>query len=256
MTLSDRQLEQMLRLAREADEAAEAWHRQPAQHGRSGLRLAARADIPGGPECFPVVTFWKRARVFAAAAGIVFGAGLVYWTLVSPAGSSVKSTAPFAATTGPNRDVTAVAGAGHDSAHPDADPFEGPLADDPSGAPVGANSVVLAIVPDDRGELRCVRWLPGPLCGAGGPGLAGVHADELRAMGMGMLCEETAPRVLVVGLEGPAGSLPASDAHAADLARCILKSPGGKLPGASEVCTPGTCMPSTVRMRMEAVTVR
>ena len=116
--------------------------------------------------------------------------------------------------------------------------------------------MVLTIVPDDRGELKCVRWASGPWGGTLGQKLADVHADELRAMGLGMVCEHTAPKVLVVGLEGPAEMLPTSDARAADLARCILKTPRGSLPSSSEVCTPGTCMPTTVRMRMEAVVMR
>ncbi len=245
MTLSDRQLEQLLHMAREADDAAAAWDGRAVQ--------SARGDAP-------VVMFWKRVRVFAAAASIALFAGVAWWSLSSPVGLTPKGTGsngpdgPIAITDPAN--VPSPLDHPLDPAHPEHDPLDHGIAFDDPESTTPANAVVLAIVPDDAGELRCVRWLRGPLAGASGLGLAGVHADELRAMGLGMLCEETAPRILVVGLEGPAGSLPASDSHAADLARCILKSPGGKLPGTSEVCTPGTCMPNTVRMRMEAVTVR
>jgi len=265
MNLNDRQLEQLLRHAGEAEDAHRAWH---ARHVGGVGRVHRGA---GGASCEVVV---PGVRGAGGARGRVFwrsGVGVGAWMAAAAVLGLAVGLAVLAARPGSGRSsqpageggavaVTRSGGAseGGPAVEMD-DPFaalEGAVASVPAGNVAGADAVVLTIVPDDRGELKCVRWASGPWGGTLGQKLADVHADELRAMGLGMVCEHTAPKVLVVGLEGPAEMLPTSDARAADLARCILKTPRGSLPSSSELCTPGTCMPTTVRMRMEAVVMR
>lgn len=263
MNLNDRQLEQLLRHAGEAEDAHRAWE---AGHARGGGGVGrVHRGAANGPS--DVVVFGARDRVFwrggvglgvggwmAAAAGLGLAVGLAVWASRPSGGAPAGRGGAMAHVDGRGRGGAAVSAGETPVPGAEDDPFL--AAEDPGAGPARADAVVLTIVPDDRGELKCVRWASGPWGGTLGQKLADVHADELRAMGLGMVCEHTAPKVLVVGLEGPAEMLPTSDARAADLARCILKTPRGSLPSSSEVCTPGTCMPATVRMRMEAVVMR
>ncbi|MGH7133573.1 MAG: hypothetical protein ACREJO_16710 [Phycisphaerales bacterium] len=128
----------------------------------------------------------------------------------------------------------------------------------PSPAPVDPavvdehGTVVMAIVEDDRGELRCVKWSPGSW---GSRPLSALKGDELRAMGMAMVCADAPKRLLVVGMEGPRKEmLPANDAHAADVAKCILSSPScGSGTFDSGRCAQAGCVGSEVNVRVESV---
>lgn len=132
-----------------------------------------------------------------------------------------------------------------------------------SSVPLGAapsmgdshGTVVMAIVEDDTGGLRCVRWSPAVL---GNRKLNEVRPDELRALGMTMVCAESPRRVLVVGMEGPRREVvPTSDAHANDLARCILSSPacGSGVFDAGR-CAQAGCVGTDVNVRVESVAMK
>ncbi|MBU6413081.1 MAG: hypothetical protein KGS45_06370 [Planctomycetes bacterium] len=72
---------------------------------------------------------------------------------------------------------------------------------------------------------------------------------------MNRTCSPSARRVVVVGLSGPAKSLPSNEAQATQLAQCIMAAPGAGSPGsdASIITNAATaCMPESVSVRVWA----
>jgi hypothetical protein len=116
------------------------------------------------------------------------------------------------------------------------------------------SSVLMAIVEDAPGHVRCVRWVG---VNFGGRSLCELTPEELRAIGMGMLCAEDSPRALVVGMQGPRSALPSSDDHATALARCLLKTAScGVGTFDSTRCAQAGCAGARVRMRVESLALR
>lgn len=112
-------------------------------------------------------------------------------------------------------------------------------------------AVVLAIVQSDTGELRCVRWSPPQWSGRS---LRDVTNEELQSVGLSMVCDNLAQRLLVVGMEGPAAKLPASDQSAMQMAQCVLMAPGcGVGVFDPQVCRATGCVPGDVSVRVESV---
>ncbi len=163
MTLSDAQLEGLLRAAHEA-EAFE----------RDALK--------------PVGRIWTGGRAGLAVAACVAVGTLVVWLLVPRAGPA----APVAIRTSPSIPAAAF------------------------------RTVVMAIAEDDAGQLACVGWADH--CLTPGTTLADIDTGELESIGAALACIPTSPRVLIVGLEGPAASLPSSDAEAWSIAGCFRAS--------------------------------
>lgn len=117
--------------------------------------------------------------------------------------------------------------------------------------PVGDGAVVLAIAQSDTGELRCVRWSPPHWAGRS---LRDVTTEELQSVGLSMVCDNLAQRLLVVGMEGPAAKLPASDQSAMQMAQCVLTAPGCGVGGFDpQVCRATGCVPGDVSVRVESV---
>ncbi|MFN0011436.1 MAG: hypothetical protein ACKVS8_07310 [Phycisphaerales bacterium] len=85
-----------------------------------------------------------------------------------------------------------------------------------------ARTVVMAIAEDEAGQLACVGWADH--CLTPGTTLADLDTGELESIGAALACSPTSPRVLIVGLEGPAASLPRSDAEALSIAGCFRTS--------------------------------
>lgn len=242
MTPTDRQLEDLLRMAHEADEAESLL---------SGGAAGHRPTPPGFP---------SPLRLAGAGHGRSLGA----WAALA-AGVAIIASGGIWLSANPTRNAPGIAsgartlalGPKPEAASADVQPGPPPQAVAANEEPAlleRRSAAVLAIVQDDAGHLQCVQWSSSPWQAE--RNLADVRTDELRDLGVGMLCERAARRVLVVGLEGPTHEMPTSDEHAATIARCILHSPHGDLPGAAEVCTPGTCMPTSVKMRMESVALR
>ncbi len=72
---------------------------------------------------------------------------------------------------------------------------------------------------------------------------------------MNRTCSPSARRVVVVGLSGPAKSLPSNEAQATQLAQCIMAAPGAGSPGGdSNIITnaAAACMPDSVSVRVWA----
>ncbi len=116
------------------------------------------------------------------------------------------------------------------------------------------STVLMAIVEDAPGHVRCVRWTGVTF---GGRSLSDLTPEELRTIGMGMLCAEDSQRALVVGMQGPRSALPSSDDHAAALARCLVKTAScgvGVFDAAR--CAQAGCAGERVRMRVESLALR
>ncbi|MBL8990736.1 MAG: hypothetical protein JNJ48_04050 [Phycisphaerae bacterium] len=129
-----------------------------------------------------------------------------------------------------------------------------------TNAPVGAQAtdagrewVLLAIAEDAFGEVRCVRWSP---IAWGGRHLGEVSPEELKLAGVAMNCDPAAERIIVVGLEGARGELPATDDQASAIASCLMRAaPCG--PGAFDpdrcALSGGGCVGPTLAVRVERV---
>lgn len=117
-------------------------------------------------------------------------------------------------------------------------------------------SVLMAIAEDDAGGLRCVKWSPGVW---GQRPLSDVASEELRSIGLSLGCETAVRRLLVVGMEGPTALLPHSDAHASEVAQCILRQPPCAADGFDRgACSAagGGCVGSDVSVRVELIAGR
>jgi hypothetical protein len=81
--------------------------------------------------------------------------------------------------------------------------------------------VVMAIVQDALGVVQCVAWEPRELrcCGA-----SEAAAGDLFAASLNSPCVNSADRVVLVALAGPADSLPGNDAQAHAIATCLVGS--------------------------------
>ncbi len=243
MPLSDRQLKQLLTMVREADEADALTSGRTVQPP-SAVPHHPHPHRPHSDQPLPFVRPRAGAPVrwAAAAAGLLL-AGLALRALLVPAASPVPADRSIAP---PGPGAAAGLATRHESAHAAA---TGAL---PSPAGEQREFALLAIVPDEAGRLQCVEWSSERQTRS----LADLGVDEMRQLGIGLLCQSDARQVLVVGIEGPRHAMPSTDEHAAEIARCILYTPHRDLPGEAEVCNPGTCMPTTVRMRMESIALR
>jgi hypothetical protein len=115
-------------------------------------------------------------------------------------------------------------------------------------------SVLMAIVQDDVGDVRCVRW---SCADFDGRSLNELKENELRTAGLAMLCQERPSRLVVVAMQGPKQAMPTSDSHATHLARCIMAAPACDSGSISmRDCNGGSCVGSDVQVRVEAVAMR
>lgn len=214
--LNDREIECLLRAGHQVDLAeAEVLRDEPAVAGRIGGRR------------------WDRLVMWGSIAAMVT-VGVVVWLVAGRGSGATPGKIELVAAPGPGEVV---------------------VAPSPPSAVESHGTVVMAIVEDDAGGLRCVRWSPGVL---GQRKLNEIRPDELRALGMTMVCAESPRRVLVVGMEGPRREVvPTSDAHATDMARCILSSPacGSGVFDAGR-CAQAGCVGSDVSVRVESVAMK
>lgn len=127
-----------------------------------------------------------------------------------------------------------------------------PESPDPAAAPT--SSLLLAVYQNGAGKLSCVNWSTDVLKGRA---ITSLSANELTRLGLTLACDPEAARILVVGLEGPAGSLPSSDARAQVVAQCLSTTP----PCAEGVFNPRTCaaagcLDTEVKVRIESLALR
>jgi len=126
--------------------------------------------------------------------------------------------------------------------------------------PVGAApveqvaSLLLAVYQDDDGTLSCVNWSADALKGRA---MSSLTADELTRMGLALACDPQAARILVVGLEGPAGALPSSDARAQVVAECLSTTPPCA-PGTfnPRTCASAGCLDTEIKVRIESLALK
>lgn len=213
--LDDRRLEQLLRAGHEVDS------------------LEVEVALPAG-RIGPRTARWETRVLWGAiAAAAVIGVSV--WALIGRGGSPSPGN-------GGGNDIVVL---------PPVKPAPGSTPVDPTVADEHG-TVVMAIIEDERGGLRCVKWSPGSW---GSRPLSALKGDELKAMGMAMVCADAPKRLLVVGMEGPRKEMMlASDAHAADVAKCILSAPScGSGTFDSGRCAQAGCVGSEVSVRVESV---
>ena len=191
-------------------------------------RLDEGADAPLArivPERRPVLR--HPALLMAACLGVAGGAA---WFFTRPAVRPVPPTSPAIAMRG---DAGAVVRA--------------------TGNPVAVTrAVVLAIAEGPGGELTCVRWAD--QCLMPGTQLADLDTGELESIGAALTCDASSPHVLIIGLEGPASSLPASDAEALSLAGCFRASSSCGFGGFDESgCSTAACALPSVAVRVASL---
>ena len=118
--------------------------------------------------------------------------------------------------------------------------------------PAATRAIVLAIAEGPAGELTCVRWKDH--CLTPGSRLADLAAGDLESIGTELACDASSPRLLIVGLEGPASSLPASDAEALSLAGCFSASAACGTGGFDEGgCSAAACALPSVSVRVASL---
>jgi hypothetical protein len=113
--------------------------------------------------------------------------------------------------------------------------------------------VVIALVRDTSGELRCVRWRQSDLAQCG---VDRMNVLDLKTAVQPSHCVPSGEQVVLVAVSGPTRSLPSSDQSATELAQCILGTP--RLCELEAHCfEPGAarCLPPDVSVRIEAVTM-
>lgn len=243
--MTDRQLEQLLRMANEAEAMAQA----------DLAALDERWRLPTARR--PGAKLWTRVGVLAGvAAGLGMAVGM--WMLsVRPPSKAVGPVAfksdvggPAAASRGGGAGVGGGGGVGGVGGIVDSGWAQIEALFDLARPKQG--SVVMAIAQDSAGGIRCVQWAEHEW--SGGRQLSEVDPAELKALGKSMICEREAPRVVVVGLEGPGQMLPQSEAFAAEVARCIVATSACQQPGWNAAgCAESSCMPGSVTMRMETL---
>ncbi len=129
-----------------------------------------------------------------------------------------------------------------------------PRQDSPDVAASPTSSLLLAVYQNGAGKLSCVNWSTDVLKGRA---VTSLSANELTRLGLTLACDPEAARILVVGLEGPAGSLPCSDARAQAVAQCLSTTP----PCAAGVFNPRTCaaagcLDTDVKVRIESLALK
>lgn len=233
--MTDRQLENLLRMAHEADEFARA--DQPA------LRLVNG----GAPRTARPI--WRSALAWGSMAAVL-GLAVGVWMLrpAPTSGPALAVNRPAAPATLSDPAASATVSAAWEAGWSKIESMFG-LSLPRQG------SVVMAIVQDQAGGIRCVRWTEHEW--SEGRNLDQVDSAELKALAKTLVCERDAPRVVVVGLEGPAPTLPQSESMATEVAECILRSPTCHPATWSPTsCAQQACMPEAVRVRFETLAMR
>lgn len=197
------------------------------------LRLSETSRAPsGGSMFFGGTRRWLAPLGIAATVAVVAGVFVVS----QPPRLAPASGGPRAVSTASNQ----------------------PVVSDSLSTPRGveaSSTVLMAIMQDDAGKLDCVRWSGEILKGRA---LAEVSDDELRAMGMNLLCTDQSRRLLVVGMQGPTVKLPQSDSTAREIASCMLGAPACASDAAFNPahCASSGCIDAQVNIRVRQVAVR
>lgn len=116
------------------------------------------------------------------------------------------------------------------------------------------SSLLLAVYQNGAGKLSCVNWSADVLKGRA---INSLTANELTRLGLTLACDPEAARLLIVGLEGPIGSLPSSDDRAQAVAQCLSTTPpcaAGEFN--SKSCAAAGCLDTEVKVRIESFALK
>ncbi|MBL0870408.1 MAG: hypothetical protein IBJ18_07530 [Phycisphaerales bacterium] len=115
-------------------------------------------------------------------------------------------------------------------------------------------AVVLAIGETDTGELACVNWSADVLQGRT---IHQVNDDELKRLGMALMCESPSRRMIVVAMEGPQTAIPTTNQRASEMARCLLKAPAcGSSQFDQSRCASAGCLTPEINVRMKSIALK
>lgn len=115
-------------------------------------------------------------------------------------------------------------------------------------------AVVLAIGETDTGELACVNWSADVLQGRT---IHQVNDDELKRLGMALMCESPSRRMIVVAMEGPQTVIPTTNQRASEMARCLLKAPAcGPSQFDQTRCANAGCLTPEISVRMKSIALK
>ncbi len=254
-------LEHLLRMAHEVD-ALEAWDAARAKDaptlrlvGAAGGKTAATEEVNE-----PVIIRQVRSRhglkiALAAAACLTLTAGgIAYWATSLASHPTPHAPAIAMAPIQPTPRVVSTP-----ELTPEAvaalvrsiDPSMVARAGEPAEGPP-RESVILAIVEDEPGKVRCVQWTDHDW--GKGRHLADVDSGELLTMSTALSCDENPARVVVVGLEGPPDSLPRGQGAMNLLAECILQSPAACPSDSSSYRASAVqCLPGDLHVKVESL---
>lgn len=126
---------------------------------------------------------------------------------------------------------------------------------DESEADAGTRkAVVLAIGESDTGELACVNWSADVLQGRT---IHQVNDEELKRLGMALMCESPSRRMIVVAMEGPQTAIPTTSQRASEMARCLLKAPAcGPSQFDQTRCANAGCLTPEISVRMKSIALK
>lgn len=115
------------------------------------------------------------------------------------------------------------------------------------------SSMLLAIAENAAGEMSCVGVRRDAL--AHGRTWSEMETGELERLGREAACDAQAPRLLVVGLQGPAQRLPSTDDEAVRLAGCLRAASGcGTESFNAGTCAASGCALPGVNVRVASIT--
>lgn len=240
--MNDARIEQLLRMAVEADDLEDACEgRSPViarLHNGKVTMVAARRRMWAG-------------MALAACAALAFAGAWVIGvrsgtprtqgdqTAATPSGVEATNGSTLAGRVEPNRierdgvPQTRVELVSADAAGPD-------------------QNMVLAIYHDPYAGCRCVKWRSHDW--SENRCLSEVGAQEIKGVDVGRPCMPSAQQKLLVALSGPARDLPNTDAKASALAQCILDA--DRPCDAEGTCyepAARECVPKNVSFKIEAV---
>jgi hypothetical protein len=193
--MDDRELQQLLRMAREAEELADS---------------AIPVSIPFRP-------LWKRPGTWAALSTLAAAAAVaIVWVVVPPAPPSVVTPEPGPLAVLPHHEEPTP-----EVATQDDDPAPVRIVrSEPGDEP--EQSVVFAIFRDPTGGCSCVQMENADW---GSKRLADVGRNELLAAALDDPCTTMARQVLIVGVSGKRGTVPATHDDAERLAARLASVP-------------------------------
>lgn len=244
--MNDARIEQLLRMAVEADELEDACEgRSPViarlHNGKVTMIAARRRMWAGFALAAGVAIAFAGAWIIGVRSGTPQASPIVDNTPVQPTEHTIELTSDTPHVKIEKNVIAATPDGGGSIRTANND-----LGDS------GEQSVVLAIYHDPYVGCRCVKWRPHDW--AENRCLSDVGAQEIKGVDVGRPCMPAARQKLLVALSGPEQDLPTTDAKATQLAECILA--GDRLCDTEGTCyepAARECVPKNVSFKIESV---